>query len=451
MSDLFVQIVFYINAAIFAGAMYFSFVSIFTPRIKTCWTLLIYAIYLIITVQAFFIFGDIWINLVIHLFAYFALTFLFSGKVSTKIIFALFIYAASMLADALAFLGLNYVSYSQYGIPVLAGYILPIGRTVSNILFLPLVFLSTFIFRTLLNKKSRSVDLKIPVRYTAAIFMMLLGIVLINALALSIAMEQARVDIFPVVLSHLLSSFVILLIIWLYNTILNHLEELEKNRLKDHMLERQEIQYQTAMISQKTIAELKHNLSYHFLTLLSLQEKGALGEIKEHIERELGSFDYVITTGNISIDTMLNYYQQKIKEELDIDLETQLHIPPALALDINLITLALGNALQNALEACISVAHQERYIRLKMIFTAQEELIVTVENPYIIEPVMDKKGKLITSKEDSHRHGIGLSSIKEALPEEAGHIVTEYNKQTFRFTLHLYHITARNLSNSPDK
>ena len=436
------QIIIYINGAIYAGVMYYAFTCIFKPTVKKIWILLAYTAYIVITTQIFLNFQNLWINLLINMTAYFSLTFLFSGNIGTKLVFALFIYTMSILADGLSFLGLNGLHYLRYGQWVSAEYILPIGRTVSNIIFLPLILFGILLFRKLINRKARHQSFKIPVKYTVSALMMLLGIILINTILISREMGETEISVISITVSHFISSLIIFLIIWLYNTILNNLEEFEKNRLKDQMLERWEIQYHTAISSQRAIERLKHNLEYHFITLSSLLNKGETEKATQHITNEIGLLNIVTTTGNISIDTILSYYQQKIKETLKIDLEMELFIPSNMKLDAILTATILGNALENAMEACVHVTPTERYVHVNAKITPKKELLITITNPYVIEPVVSKAGKLETVKPDTKNHGIGLSSIQDILSEELGHIDFDFSDNTFQFTVLFYDVCA---------
>ena len=65
----------------------------------------------------------------------------------------------------------------------------------------------------------------------------------------------------------------------------------------------------------------------------------------------------------------------------------------------------------------------------------EKELLVRITNPYAVEPVADKEGNLVTTKPDKRKHGIGLASIIEALPDEIGHIQIKCADNVFKFML----------------
>jgi len=440
MNEMVNQIALYGNGIILVAMKYFAFMCIFEPAVKKIWMFLAYAIFLIATTQVFFEFASPWLTLITNIVAYIALTFLFTGDIGTKLIFAILIYLTGILAEGMAFLLINVIYHARYGTGVVMEDMLLLGRSVVNSLHLPLVFGLVLIFRKFVYKKARHRHFKVPSKYTATILLLLLGIILINALFMFVAVEDLQRVAIPITFSNIISAGLILLIIWIYNTILNHLEEFQKNQQKDQMLERWEVQYQTAISSQKMIADIKHNLKFYLLSLAGFLREGKIEEAEKQIKSKVGSFDSVVVTGNMSIDTMLNYYQQKADEALGIKVDAKLLIPPNLKLEASLTATILGNALENALEACSHLERKQSYIRVKMEITQHDELLVIIENPYTIEPLTDGKGNLLTTKPDSQNHGMGLLSIQEILDVKKGHIHIEYGDNIFQFMLLFYNV-----------
>jgi len=432
--------IFLINGVISLAMIHFGMRQIFDLAVKKIWVFLGYILLFLIISQLFFEIGETWLTILINIVGLFAISFLYFGNISTKVILMFFIYVMTVLAEGLAFFGLNFVYYFIHETTILMEHLIAIVRTFTNLIFAPLLLVNIMIFRKIITKKAKSKGFKVPVIYTIMFFSMLVGIIFSNGLIVSILVYEIPERILPLLISYLVSSFVVLLLIWLYNAILKYLDALESSRLKEQMFERWEIQYKTAVNSQKLIKTIKHDIGIHFLTLSSYLQNDKLAAAKEHLESIIGSFDSIITTENLSIDTMLNYYQQKAKETLEIDLNFQLLLPPNLNLEPKLTGMILGNALENAIEACLYVADDKRYIHVIAKVTKQNELYIEISNPYNIEPIADKAGNLKTVKADKSNHGLGLSSIRESLPEDVGQIHTEYADNTFRFMVIFYNI-----------
>ena len=444
MAESLIQIVYYVNSVIYLGVTYYAFSCIFEPATRRKWALLAYALFFVLVSNQILHFDSGWVNLAFHAVFFLSVALLFSGSIWTRLLFSSLLYINSLAAEAISFLSLNYIYYNQYGTAVPMEYIQNIGRTVTNVIFLPLLLLNVILFRKLFQRKTPSNQFKAPIAYTTSVALMLLGIILIDLLFILAAMVEIHTNAIPIIIGQLA---ILLFILWMYYTVHSHLKTLEKSRLKDHMLERWEMQYQTVLNSQKVIAELNHNLRFHFLTLAGFLKNGEIEKAEAHIAAKIGDVDYILNTGNISIDAMLNYYRQRVRAALDIDLDMDIQVPPNMKLDANLIVTILGNAAENAMEACKHVNPASRYIRVSLSLTDKQSLLIVIENPYAIEPISDRDGLLLTTKPDKRNHGFGLASIQALLPEEAGHIHYEYAQNSFRFMLLYHNVLEKSLSN----
>jgi len=451
MGELFPQIAQYVNGIIYACVNYYAFTCIFKPRVKRLWIVLSYIVFVIITSMIFLIFENPYLNLAVNLAANLSLALLFAGNKSTRTIFAGFLFALGIPSDVLASLILNFSYHIQNESEATIAQLFILGRTISNIIHFAFIIVLIICFRKYVNPMGKIVSFKIPLRYTLTVLVMLLGIVATNALYVSVSIDLMHMYTNHILAAQLAASCVMLLIIWHYNTMLNHLEEFERSRHKDQMLERFELQYQSAINSQQAISKLQHNLKNHFLTLLSFTDEGDESRIRKYITNEVGKFDSIITTGNIAIDAMLNYYLMAADERLGIEIETELFIPPDMELDAPLISMILGNALENAADACEKVEKSKRYISFKALYINHCELIIIITNPYVVGPVLDDYGNLMTIKADKKRHGLGLVGIHEILPEDVGNVHVEFEDGIFRFILHFFKVSTKDMSNSPDK
>jgi hypothetical protein len=438
------HIALYANGILLACAKYFSFVSIFKRALNPLWVIISYIAFIVITTTVFFLLDSLWITVAVNVAAYIALTFLFSGNVGTKFIFAMLIYIIGVFAEGFSFLIISFIHYAQYSYVASIEEILLLGRSLASAIHLPLILMLTVFFRQYINRNAKYRHFKIPLQYTLVIFIMISGLILINVLFLSAAIGDIQSLAAQTIIAHIVSSVIILLVIWLYNTILNHLEEFQVNRKKDEILKRWELQYQAAVNSLNIVGRLQHNLNYHFLSLSIFLKEGNVGEAKSYVESKLSDLKPIIATGNITIDTMINYYHHRVKTELDIDLGTELFIPSNLKLDTNITVMILGNAMENALDACAYVEQNQRYIRIRAEIIEEHDLLLTITNPYVITPKINKNGNYETTKPDRATQGLGLASIKEVLPEDYGYIRLHHDDNTFQFMLLFYNVLSDN-------
>src|SRR5699024_3367711 len=87
--------------------------------------------------------------------------------------------------------------------------------------------------------------------------------------------------------------------------------------------------------------------------------------------------------------------------------------------DISLCTI-FANTLDNAIEACVKVAEPSaRKISVKARYTENGYFSYEIVNSKA-NPIRKKKGVLLTDKEDSRSHGLGLSSVRAAVEKYHG-------------------------------
>ncbi len=97
----------------------------------------------------------------------------------------------------------------------------------------------------------------------------------------------------------------------------------------------------------------------------------------------------------------------------------------------------LGNALDNAIEACQNMQHGTKWIRLK-IHSIQEMTMIKIENSYEQQPTM-KKGHLLSSKKEHVIHGQGVKSMKAVVEKYDGKMKLNYADGVFSVVISLFH------------
>ena len=127
----------------------------------------------------------------------------------------------------------------------------------------------------------------------------------------------------------------------------------------------------------------------------------------------------LVASGNLEIDSVLNYMLQKAEKELKtVDIKVMLPEKIRHSFDINVL---LGNLLENAIEAAGKTENKylSIYITLK-----RGILKVKIENSFepscILWGEQQRKDMILkTTKPFTDRHGIGLKNVKK--------IVEKYN------------------------
>lgn len=217
---------------------------------------------------------------------------------------------------------------------------------------------------------------------------------------------------------------------------------------KSQLLEQQNAYYVNQYLLTKEIQEESYKFQHDFKNiLLGLRAKLQSGENDTNIRelnRLLGNIENpigVCNSGNIIIDSIINYKQQ-VAEKYQIPFFFDLNIPPQLELDTVVMSVIMGNSLDNAIEACKEKRNVQRYIKIHMQYL-NESLFIRVQNPYVNEIRRNVKGEVCSTKFDKEAHGIGLKNIKKIVDECNGILDVAYDNSLFQIEIVFFNIKRK--------
>lgn len=99
------------------------------------------------------------------------------------------------------------------------------------------------------------------------------------------------------------------------------------------------------------------------------------------------------------------------------------------------LTVILGNLVDNAMEACMTVGENDRYIVFNM-FYKPDYLIIQTENPVSGASDMPS-GSRKTTKADAKNHGYGLRNIEFLAQKHNGFMKTARENGVFKIDVAL--------------
>lgn len=191
------------------------------------------------------------------------------------------------------------------------------------------------------------------------------------------------------------------------------------------------------------IQSMKHDMRNTLAVvqqLASVSEGQGTKELKRYlseIDQTMDQMEPAFRTGNAVVDALLNMkYHEIVRSIPEIELNAEgLLFPEALHIRSYDIGMILGNALDNAMEACVKLkkrdASAKTYIRLAALVRGQL-LLLKIENsfggsvrrkPQAEFPESDKEGKGM--------HGIGMMNIKSAAEKYQGTVDWKVKDRTF--------------------
>ncbi|MDD2959475.1 MAG: GHKL domain-containing protein [Lachnospiraceae bacterium] len=187
------------------------------------------------------------------------------------------------------------------------------------------------------------------------------------------------------------------------------------------------------------IMELKHNIKGHLICINEYIKKGDTEIVQEYLSDVYSSFENehkICETSNLVIDSIINYKYRECLEK-DITFKCEICIPANTVFDNVDLSMILGNALDNAIDATVKLEIGKRYIAVRITFH-HYNLLIEICNSFNGIVKKDSSGKYLTIKKDRKNHGLGLGSIEKAAAKYCGLVSTELSDDEFKLLVLLY-------------
>lgn len=192
------------------------------------------------------------------------------------------------------------------------------------------------------------------------------------------------------------------------------------------------------------LMSVKHDLKNHLIVLKHYIKQFENEQAIKYIEKmeSLDAFKTYVHSENQILNAVLN---AKISENQDIDFRIRLDIE-TFDFDSMLLTIVLGNILDNAIEAVENLPREKRIINV-IISENKQHGKIAIDNPYHKAPRI-KNGKLYSLKRDNSV-GLGLTSVERIIKDYDGIMEYGIDNQIFRMVILLKkHNSHLNIPNS---
>lgn len=207
-------------------------------------------------------------------------------------------------------------------------------------------------------------------------------------------------------------------VFYLYHMMVENYKNVRENDIYKQQTYAYQNQLDVIMESQSRIKALKHDMKNHILALQMLLQK----KDWEEADRYLSSMqDFManpseyITTGNDTMDSLLNYKLQRANDVLNT-VEARVNIPEKLILHSFDLNVVLGNLIDNAVEAASQTEEKKLKIAIKL---DKGILFINIRNS--CQGIADGKMQhLETTKEDVSNHGMGIHNVRRIIEKYHG-------------------------------
>lgn len=182
--------------------------------------------------------------------------------------------------------------------------------------------------------------------------------------------------------------------------------------------------------AQTEIKKLRHDMKNHHIAIkgyLDHQNYKGATQYLEKIQGAMDKTDVLFDTGNMAFDAIINT-KRDLAERNSIAFSAFLQIPENLFLDPVDACILFGNALDNAIEACLRMKNGKKQIDISLTY-AENALLCKISNTAEIQ----NKAFLHTEKPDENTHGFGIENIKAVLKKYDSVYVFEQSEKEFSF------------------
>lgn len=220
-----------------------------------------------------------------------------------------------------------------------------------------------------------------------------------------------------------------MLVFKIINSIYDSLIDQNELLTAKEIIKNQKKQYKLVIENNDKIIKIRHDHKNFIVGILSMIKNNEMESVLQILNDQLNSLNNKINTsicGDSVIDSLINYKRSEaLKNNINIEFEYRN------VSNINIsgtdISILLGNAIDNAIEALEGSNNiKDKIINVRM-FCRHSQYIITVsnqvENPVNVENLKTHKGDM---------HGYGIISMKEVAKKYNGDIIFSCDSLIFK-------------------
>lgn len=235
--------------------------------------------------------------------------------------------------------------------------------------------------------------------------------------------------------------------LYLYNLLIHSISQKFETEMLKQKVQIYANQLDGILQSEEKIKILQHDMKHHMNELTLMANKHGVVEMQEyidHMEDFIQNPNEIVDSGNMEIDSVLNYMLKKAREELK-NVTVNVMLPEKIkhSFDINVL---LGNLLENAIEAAGQT--EKKYLGVD-ITLKRGVLKIQIENSFLSENIVKEEQKGVgtvfqTTKKAKEKHGIGLKSVRKIVEMYNGTMDVTPQNDIFCIKLILYMLRLEN-------
>ena len=186
---------------------------------------------------------------------------------------------------------------------------------------------------------------------------------------------------------------------------------------------------------QKQIRTMSHDFRQQVQELYTLSIEKQYDKLQDKLTElsNRSSKDLAVDTGNITLDSILTS-KIEVAEMEKINFKRKLDVKAELKYMDAKICVLIGNALDNAIEACMK-SEFEKFIGMELTATPKQFLCHIINT---LGEMPQPEGEFLkTSKKNALHHGVGLQSMSQICEELGGTMTYNYDEQHFNIWINI--------------
>jgi len=381
---------------------------------------IVYGCFFVINTVLFWEFHTVWINMICNLMGIGAIVWLYTKSVRTNLFITGTIYLVNCGCDVAATsLFVNYRDEGAY-------------NQIYAVISFFLIFMCELVIEKMITIHKDAED----AQNISLVLMPICSSIVIILLIYTDTCTGIGLTIVSIGL--LIANF---LMLYLYNLLLHSISQQYEMEMLKTQLQAYANQLNVVLRGEEKIKALRHDIKHHLSELMLLANKHDVAEIQKYID-EMNSFlknpNEIVSSGNLEIDSVLNFMLQKAEKELKtVDIKVMLPEKVRHSFDINVM---LGNLLENAIKAAGKTENKYLSVHIKL---KRGILKVKIENSfessYILRKEQNRKDTILkTTKPFTKQHGIGLKNVKKIVEKYNGTMAVTAQEGIFCVNLLLY-------------
>ena len=381
---------------------------------------IVYGCFFVINTVLFWEFHTVWINMICNLMGIGAIVWLYTKSVRTNLFITGTIYLVNCGCDVAATsLFVNYRDGGAY-------------NQIYAVISFFLIFMCELVIEKMITIHKDAED----AQNISLVLMPICSSIVIILLIYTDTCTGIGLTIVSIGL--LIANF---LMLYLYNLLLHSISQQYEMEMLKTQLQAYANQLNVVLRGEEKIKALRHDIKHHLSELMLLANKHDVAEIQKYID-EMNSFlknpNEIVSSGNLEIDSVLNFMLQKAEKELKtVDIKVMLPEKVRHSFDINVM---LGNLLENAIKAAGKTENKYLSVHIKL---KRGILKVKIENSFesscILRKEQNRKDTILkTTKPFTEQHGIGLKNVKKIVEKYNGTMAVTAQKGIFCVNLLLY-------------